>query len=632
MEDLTMVYKGANTGHLYTAFYDGSKWRGDDRIAEQPGGISPRSTSSPATAVFNNWLYLVYKGVNTNTLYAAWYDGSKWNGNVRISSMRGGIAPESNYSPKIAVYKGLLYMVYKGANSSTLYMAWFDGTTWFGNKKIGDMPGGIEPKSTRNPSLVVFNNKLYIVYKGANTHTLYTACFDGKQWSGNIRIKGQSGGISPVSNDTPAAVSYKKKLYIIYKSPHNKTLFWAWYDGKRWAGDIRVQIQVSDLKPESTHSPRAGVYDDKLYIVYKGANTNTLYSAWFDSVYWRGNTRIKHQPGGISPESNRNPGISVSAITPTSNADWMRHLPDTVPLSEINIPGSHDAAAINTSIHTPYACHNHSIIQQLTYGIRLLDVRLQSSRIRTSYSFMTCHGDLGSSAGINTYQTFRSFLGECQFFLRNHSSETIIMSLKIDDWSNTDDKVAALKALEKLLYYFSVVSLKNMPELGDVRGKIVLLNRINNDITLGAPVRWHDNTNGSYASHDLTRDYAVYVQDRYQDLPTFGANGVKWDLVKKGFLKKKRNEVVLNFASATWYGVFGVYIMGELLAYFGSKSAAERLPTFGWTLFDYPFNFYHTDTYGPMNVVQLIIDSNTEPRYSAYSKKFKVSHEGHDDL
>lgn len=480
MEDLTIVYKGANTGHLYTAFYDGSKWRGDDRIAEQPGGISPRSTSSPGTAVFNNWLYLVYKGVNTNALYAAWYDGNKWNGNVRISSMRGGIAPESNYSPKIAVYKGLLYMVYKSANSSTLYLAWFDGTTWFGNKKIGDMPGGIEPKSTRNPSLVVFNNKLYIVYKGANTHTLYTACFDGKQWSGNIRIKGQSGGISPVSNDTPAAVSYKKKLF--------------------------------------------------------------------------------------------------------------------------------------------------------TYGIRLLDVRLQSSRIRTSYSFMTCHGDLGSSAGINTYQTFRSFLGECQFFLRNHSSETIIMSLKIDDWSNTDDKVAALKALEKLLYYFSVVSLKNMPELGDVRGKIVLLNRINNDIALGAPVRWHDNTNGSYASHDLTRDYAVYVQDRYQDLPTFGANGVKWELVKKAFLKKKRNEVVLNFASATWYGVFGVYIMGELLAYFGSKSAAERLPTFGWTLFDYPFNFYDTDTYGPMNVVQLIIDSNTEPRYSAYSKKFKVSHEGHDDL
>lgn len=632
MDDLTIVYKGANTKHLYTSFFDGAKWRGDERISNAPGGISPESSSSPGTAVFNNWLYLIYKGANTNTLYAAWYDGNHWNGNVRISSMHGGISPESTDSPNVVVYKGLLYTVYKGAHSSTLYMAWFDGTTWFGNKKIGNMSGGINPKSTHNPSLVVFDNKLYIVYKGANTNTLYTAWFNDKKWFGNIRIKGQSGGISPVSNDTPGAIAYKKKLYIIYKSPHNKTLFWAWYDGNRWAGDIRVKVQPGELKPESTESPKAGVFQDKLYIVYKGANSNTLYSAWFDNVYWHGNTRIKHQAGGLSPESNRNPSLSVSAITPTSNADWLRSLSDDLPLSEINIPGSHDAAAINTSIRTPYACHNHTILEQLRYGIRMLDVRLQVSRVRGSYNFMTCHGNLGSSAGINTYQSFRSLLGECQVFLRDHESETVLMSLKIDDWSDTDDKVAALKALKKLLYYFPVSANKKMLKLADARGKIVLFNRINHDLALGAPISWHDNTDGSFASHDLSRDYAVYVQDRYQGLPTIGANGVKWGLVNKAFSKKKRGEVVWNFASATWYGVFGVYIMDALLADFGSKKAPERLSTFGWTLFDYPFNYYKTDAYGPMNAVQLIIDSNNTPRYSTYEEKFKVVGEGHDEL
>ncbi|MCH2226117.1 MAG: hypothetical protein MK066_15215, partial [Crocinitomicaceae bacterium] len=98
----------------------------------------------------------------------------------------------------------------------------------------------------------------------------------------------------------------------------------------------------------------------------------------------------------------------------------------------------------------------------------------------------------------------------------------------------------------------------------------------------------------------------------------------KFNVVRDAFLKKKSVDVVWNFASGTWYGVFGVYIMGDLLNYFGKDTALNRLKTFGWTLFDYPFNYYNTDTYGAINIVQLIISSNTNPRYEAYQEKFKV--------
>jgi hypothetical protein len=622
--DLTIVYKGAHSNTLYTAYYDGSIWHGNDTISSQPGGISPESNYNPGAAVFNNWLYILYKGAHSNNLYTAWYDGNKWSGNVKISDMNGNISPESDYCPNIAVYKGLLYTVYKGAHSNTLYAAWFDGTTWYGNTKISDMNGGISPESNYNPGMVVYNNLLHIVYKGAHSNTLYTAAFDGNVWSGNVKIQDQGGNISPETNYNPGTVVYNNKLYIVYKGAHSNTLYSAWYDGSAWGGNTKIKDQSGNIDPESNYCPNAGFYNGKLYIVYKGAHSDTLYSAWYDGSAWGGNIEIKNQGGNISPESNYNPGMSISAITPSSNADWMRNLPDTIPISEINIPGSHDAAAINRLMTTPYACQNYSITDQLKYGIRLLDVRLQISQNGSTFLFMTCHGALGSGVGMNTYQSFPSLLDECKAFLDNHRGEVVLMSLKVDDWSNTTTKPSALTALDALLRNYPTIMQPSIPNLGSVRGKIFLFNRIDDTLRFGTPISWSNNTNGSYAQSSSNRSYNVYVQDRYEGLPLIGANGKKFDLVKDAFLRKRGGEVVWSFASAVWYGVFGVYIMGDLLNYFGADLASGRLPVFGWTLFDYPLNYYNTNTYGAMNIVQLIISSNSNPRYAAYDKKFKV--------
>jgi hypothetical protein len=632
MEDLVIVYKGAHSNTLYTCYFDGSKWHGNDKISSQPGDIHPESNYTPGVTVFNNWLYILYKGAHSNELYTSWYDGSKWNGNVKVSDMNGGINPESNYCPNIVVYKGVMFTVYKGAHSNTLYMAWFDGTTWFGNTKISDMDGDISPESNYNPGMAVFDNKLYIVYKGAHSNTLYTANFDGEKWRGNTKIKDQGGDIDPESNYNPGAVIFNDKLYIVYKGAHSNELYTAWYNGTKWDGNTKIKDQGGDINPESNYCPNAEVYNGDLYIVYKGAHSNTFYSARYNGTKWEGNTEVKDQSGKIDPESNYNPGLSVSTVTPTSNTEWMRHLSDNVLISEINIPGSHDAAAINTWITTPYACHNYSITDQLKYGIRLLDVRLQVSQSGSTFKFMTCHGDLGSSIGMNTYQSFPSLLDECNVFLDKYSSEVILMSLKVDDWSNTKDENAAKAALADLLRSYPTTAQASMPNLGSVRGKIFLYNRINNSLDLGVPIDWSNNTDGSNAKSSPNRLYNVYVQDRYEGLPTTGANKLKFDLVTDAFLQKRSGEVVWNFASATWKGVFGVYIMGDLLNYFGANVASNRLTTFGWTLFDYSLNYYNTNTYGAMNIVQLIISSNSNPRYAAYDKKFQVVNDGHDEL
>ncbi|MEH0158414.1 phosphatidylinositol-specific phospholipase C domain-containing protein [Limibacter armeniacum] len=627
MENLSIIYKGAHSNNLYTAYYDGAKWHGDTPISDEPGGISPESNYNPGTVVFNNWLYLIYKGANSNELYSSWYNGTKWSGNIKISDQLGNINPESNYCPNAVVYKGLLFIVYKDPHSNDLYSAWFNGTTWYGNTKISDQPGGISPESNYNPGMVVYNNRLYIIYKDAHSDELFTAYFDGSAWYGNTKISDQPGDIDPESNYSPGTAVFDNKLYLVYKGAHSNELFTAYFNGTTWYGNTKINDQPGDIDPESNYSPNAEVFDNDLWIVYKGAHSDELFTAYFNGTTWYGNTKINDQPGDIDPESNYNPSVCTAAISPNSQARWMERLTDSTLISAINIPGSHDAAAINTSITTPYACHNYSISDQLEFGIRLLDVRIKVEEKNGSYTFTTCHSDIGLGIGMNTYQSLVSLLDECTAFLHTNPSEVVLMSLKVDDWSNTTDKSQAETALTELVNQYPISSSESIPSLGSVRGRIFLYNRINTHLSLGVPIHWSNNTAGSYADNVTHRRYQVYVQDKYEELSTFGPQAEKFELVTLAFSNKQEDEVVWNFASATWFG-FGVYIMGDLLNYFGANEANNRLAKFGWTLFDFPFNSYNTNIYSAMSIVSLIIDSNFG--YSNYPDKFKVVNDGHD--
>ncbi|MCW4113463.1 hypothetical protein NPA31_000630 [Aurantimonas sp. MSK8Z-1] len=316
-------------------------------------------------------------------------------------------------------------------------------------------------------------------------------------------------------------------------------------------------------------------------------------------------------------------------LAPSDLNNWMQGLPDATPLSEINIPGSHDAAAINTTVHTPYACHRFSITQQLQGGVRLLDVRLKVKKENGVYVFATCHGDIGGSSGLNEYQSFPSLLDECRSFLTANTGETVLMSLKVDDWSTyRSDSQNVLSALSSLLGRYPTLASASIPTLGASRGKMVLLNRITSDLAFGFPMSWPDSTEGDYATQSPYRQFPLYVQDKYNGLPYWGSESYKLNLVTAAFGRKVPGTVVLNFASATWIGIIGVYIMGELLRYFGAKPSVQRPATFGWILFDYQFESYQTDTYGWLNIARLVVASNRN--YAGYENPFNVL--GHDEL
>jgi len=332
--------------------------------------------------------------------------------------------------------------------------------------------------------------------------------------------------------------------------------------------------------------------------------------------------------GGTSKVFLRYAIVDLAASS-SNHATWLSGMPDSTLISDINLPGTHDSAAINSSVHTPYACHRYSITDQLKGGVRLLDVRLKVQGSSGNYGFVTCHGAIGSSTGINEYQSFPSLLDECRNFLLSSPTEMVVMSLKIDDWNGSEgDASNVCSAIASLFSGYPTSQSASIPTLGAVRGKIWLFSRISQVTQLGVPIAWQDNTSGSFAYQNPNRSFNVYVQDQYQGLPNFGSVSYKLNLVTATFGQKQPSMVVLNYASAVWYGVIGVYIMGDLLSYFGTMSARQRPRQLGWILFDYQFESYNTSSYGWLTIVDLIIASNSN--YQGFTDTFTVL--SHDEL
>ena len=264
---------------------------------------------------------------------------------------------------------------------------------------------------------------------------------------------------------------------------------------------------------------------------------------------------------------------------------WLSALPDDLPISEINIPGSHNAAAINTVRRTRWTCQDQTITDQLESGIRLLDIRLKPKRRRNTYYFITCHGHLGRF-GANEFQSLRSALEECTTFLKTNPTETIIITLQIDDYrqvrSKNDPQI--LQTLEAYLNDLPKTHPPNIPTLSECRGKVFLINRINDNPALGVPLNIPDNTPGTILTATKDRRYEVYVQDQYKNLPTGHRETYKLNLVTKAFQHKRPGNILLNFASGT--KPFGRLL--DIHKGLAEHLAAQKHQPLGWFLLDYP--------------------------------------------
>ncbi|KAL2885183.1 1-phosphatidylinositol phosphodiesterase [Ceratocystis lukuohia] len=177
------------------------------------------------------------------------------------------------------------------------------------------------------------------------------------------------------------------------------------------------------------------------------------------------------------------------------NADWMSNLADDTPLSSLSIPGTHGSAS--STFESPIIrTQSDDLVQQLEGGIRYIDISCNYD----SYGLMVYH------AAYRTSYSLGRLLRTVNQFLDRHPRETIILRIQTDTHPKFINKrfedfmtSTYYKDDIRRVYSRNVHEITTVPTLGEIRGKIFILQ----DFKTSPPGRyglpWNSDTVSSYS-------------------------------------------------------------------------------------------------------------------------------------
>lgn len=218
------------------------------------------------------------------------------------------------------------------------------------------------------------------------------------------------------------------------------------------------------------------------------------------------------------------------------SSEWMKDLDGDKLISEFSIPGSHDSGAIRKGgIYNLGHDQNLFINRQLKVGVRFFDLRLGLK----DDELMIYHGFL------NEKVYFKDILKDFRYFLEENPTETILMCIKKEHGDDIGESLhQVLDGLGNLLYKNNTI-----PKLNDVRGKIVLVRRFEDNQEYG--INLYDGFQDS-TTFDINGDYSIHVQDYYY-LEDKSYLDTKWNEIKNCLIystTSSANTLVINFTSA----------------------------------------------------------------------------------
>lgn len=161
-----------------------------------------------------------------------------------------------------------------------------------------------------------------------------------------------------------------------------------------------------------------------------------------------------------------------------SASNWMSSIPNSRKIIHVNIPGTHDSGTFNTVV--PYAqTQSWSISEQLNNGIRFFDIRL-SKVVEIGEEKLPVYILMHGPAPVGG-ELYNDVLAPIRDFLLSNPSEMVFMSIKEEN-SRLDMGNADLAFFTQVfpLFYDHHKGLRELT-MGDVRGKVVMLNRVTED-------------------------------------------------------------------------------------------------------------------------------------------------------
>lgn len=241
--------------------------------------------------------------------------------------------------------------------------------------------------------------------------------------------------------------------------------------------------------------------------------------------------------------------LRLRKLIDTKLNNWMQDIEDNRLVCKMSIPGTHDTAADSGDNWTK--TQDKNIEQQLNSGIRFFDIRL----VHDNGVLKLCHGK-------HTFNTTfdRDVLKTTIEFLKEHPSETVIMTIKrdqdLDKDGGTKYRGALQKALEgdRALTPYMVKSFRSDFTLGDLRGKMLIISRDGWIMTPSGNIpSWPDNTSftSSIASTDGSSTI-LHVEDHYEGRASDKVSYVAQNVRKaQAAFNTPRNDWFITFTSST---------------------------------------------------------------------------------
>lgn len=204
-----------------------------------------------------------------------------------------------------------------------------------------------------------------------------------------------------------------------------------------------------------------------------------------------------------------------------TGTDWMSHLEDGRKVCKLSIPGTHDALTGMGfyNKHLQYIFNLTAISQvsdleqQLDCGIRFFDIRPVVSTDTIQHKRI-----LRCTHGISELKvTFEDALDEITSFLAAHPSEFVIVKTQHDNGTENQSEIYNMLGdfLDEYDSQHNGILAEWRPDItvGELRGKILLINRMNFDGQYGACCKWPDEDADIDENINLVQECSCEITD-----------------------------------------------------------------------------------------------------------------------
>jgi len=299
---------------------------------------------------------------------------------------------------------------------------------------------------------------------------------------------------------------------------------------------------------------------------------------------------------------------------PGDSAAWMSHLPDSTPLWEMSIPGTHDSATYHDhdcrvgGSWSACRTQDQKVQGQLERGIRYLDVRLCKMKAKNALDVYHYYN----------LDTFQNILNTVVDFLKANPKETVIISYQgayvcwhTKRWGKYDWRDFHDEMKPHLNYIYD--DYKNLePTLGDVRGQIVFWD---NHRQTGYG---QDNNKIKFKKYNLTSEENQwkppkkdpYIQDLKRHISKSLSTADNKRFFKTYLSANSAGSGDLAWGPHGWAKVINAPISQFTRSIYntGNKTPEAQTPNFGIVIMDFPWEYFNG--HGDLGLAGQIIRQN----------------------